>query len=278
MILLDLNQAILASLHVSLGAHASGDIDLGPFRQMVAHVLRSNNRQFRHKYGEMVLCADARHDYWRKEVFPFYKISRREARAKSNINWKGIYECMDICRAELQDHFPYKYIQVPRAEADDIIAVLARKIPGKHLILSGDRDFVQLHNENVQQYDPTQNKFVTAPTTPEEYLFVHIAKGDYGDGIPNVLSADNALAVKERQKPITKKVLETLREGIDENHPAYRGLQRNKQLIDLTNVPADIEAAILEQFNQPLNRNRRSLMKYFISHRMRGQLEHINDF
>ncbi len=278
MILLDLNQAIIASLHVSLGSHASGDIDLEPFRHMVAHILRTNNKQFRGQYGEMILCADARHDYWRKEVFPFYKHSRKEARAKSAVNWKGIFECMDICREELQSHFPYKYIQIPRAEADDIISVLVRKIPGKHLILSGDRDFIQLHNDNVAQYDPVQNKYVKAKTTPAEYLFEHIAKGDYGDGIPNVLSADNALAVKERQRPITKKVLEILRAGIDETHPAYKGLLRNKRLIDLTQIPADIEASVLEAFNQPVTRNRRTLMKYFIDHRMRGQLEHLSEF
>ena len=40
---------------------------------------------------------------------------------------------------------------------------------------------------------------------PREYLKEHIIRGDKGDGIPNILSADNCIVDGVRQKPISKK-------------------------------------------------------------------------
>ena len=59
------------------------------------------------------------------------------------------------------------------------------------MILSGDKDFIQLHKyKNVTQYSPITKKFVNG-IDPDEYLYEHILKGDVSDGVPNVLSVDN---------------------------------------------------------------------------------------
>ena len=60
MILVDFNQIVLASLHAALGKHAAGDIEIDPFRNMVANVLRKNNSRFRKQYGPMVLAVDSK--------------------------------------------------------------------------------------------------------------------------------------------------------------------------------------------------------------------------
>jgi len=89
-----------------------------------------------------------------------------------------IFDCLGKIRQELKDYFPYRVIDVESAEADDIIAALVHmhgKIVSspsdeKILILSGDKDFIQLHiYSNVRQYDPVRKKFIEH-NDPERYL------------------------------------------------------------------------------------------------------------
>ena len=67
---------------------------------------------------------------------------------------------MNVLKEELTEWFPYKLVQVEKAEADDIIAILVGLLNERTLILSSDKDFVQLHGFNVRQYSPMQKKFV----------------------------------------------------------------------------------------------------------------------
>ena len=41
-------------------------------------------------------------------------------------DWTQIFECLDTIKSELKEFFPYKYIEIEAAEADDIIGVLAK--------------------------------------------------------------------------------------------------------------------------------------------------------
>ena len=61
----------------------------------------------------------------------------------------------------------------------------------KVLIVSGDKDFIQLQKHRfVTQYSPTLKKFVNG-IDPHAYIKEHILKGDRSDGVPNFLSPDN---------------------------------------------------------------------------------------
>ena len=92
-----------------------------------------------------------------------------------------------------------KLIELETAEADDVIAVLIRKVQRvvgpnhakKIIIVSGDKDFIQLDSDNVRQYNPILNKYVGKDETPSIYIREHILKGDRSDGVPNILSDDN---------------------------------------------------------------------------------------
>ena len=59
------------------------------------------------------------------------------------------------------------------------------------MIVSGDKDFIQLQKyPNVQQYNLILKKYVNGHD-PITYIKEHILKGDASDGVPNVLSPDN---------------------------------------------------------------------------------------
>ena len=75
----------------------------------------------------------------------------------------------------------------------------------KVLILSGDKDFIQLHNDRIKQYNTVLNKFVGKGENPIIYIREHILKGDRSDGILNILSDDNVFVEGRRQTPLSKK-------------------------------------------------------------------------
>lgn len=250
---------------------------------MVLNSLRSYVKQFKDKYGDIIICCDSK-KYWRRDVFPLYKANRKKARDESGHDWTLIFETLNKVRDELKENFPYKVIEVEGAEADDIIAVLAARLAASQevLILSSDKDFVQLQKyPNVTQYSPILKRFVKTDD-PLLYVKEHIIKGDRGDGIPNFLSADNVFALGERQKVInSKKLEEWLRKKPEEfctNDNMLRGYKRNQMLVDLDYVPESIKTNIVETFETVKVANRQKLMTYFMEKKLKNLFEVITEF
>lgn len=283
MILIDLNQVLISNLMQQIGSNPKIKLEEELIRHMVLNSLRSYVRQFKQKYGEIVVCCDSKR-YWRREVFPFYKANRKKDREKSDFDWSLIFETLGKIREELKEYFPYKVLEVDGAEADDIIAVLsARNSPKEEvLILSSDKDFVQLQKyENVTQYSPILKRYVKADN-PHLYIKEHIIKGDRGDGIPNFLSADNVFALGERQKVInSKKLNEWLNMKPEEfctNDNMLRGYKRNQMLVDLDHIPETLKQQIVEVYENTKPGNRQKMLNYFIEKKLRNLIEVIDEF
>jgi 5'-3' exonuclease len=125
MIIVDFNQVMISNLMMQLGNHTNVPIEEGLFRHMVINSLRAYKQKFGHEYGEMVIACDDK-NYWRKQLFPYYKANRKKTRDASEINWSQVYEIFNKVKQEIKDYFPYRVIQVESAEADDIIATLVK--------------------------------------------------------------------------------------------------------------------------------------------------------
>ena len=281
MIIVDLNQVMLSNLLMQLGNHTNAQLEENMVRHMILNSLRSYRTKFADEYGEMVIACDNT-NYWRKQKFPYYKANRKKAQEKSEMDWKSIFECMNKIRSELKEYFPYRVIDIESAEADDIISTLVRIHSfEKILILSGDKDFIQLHSYgNVKQYDPVRKKWITHEN-PDRYLAEHILKGDSGDGVPNVLSPDNCLVIGQRQKPLTQKKIDALIDlGLDSkfDHALFNNYIRNKELIDLRNVPAEIGGKVIESYDKQAGKGREKLMNYFIANKLKNLMESIGEF
>ena len=167
MILVDMNQISLASVMMHLNVTQRTSVDVGMVRHMILNSLRMYRQSYFREYGELVICYDSKH-YWRREYFPEYKAGRRKSRETSSHDWDDIFECLNAIKSEIKDNFPYKVLEVYGAEADDIIATLCGELEfdnGKTLILSGDKDFIQLHKfKNVKQYSPITKSLSTVKT------------------------------------------------------------------------------------------------------------------
>lgn len=278
MILVDLNQVMISNLMQNLQGNA-GSINEDLVRHMVFNSLRMYKQKFGQKYGEIIICCDDK-NYWRKQIFPHYKASRKDDREKSSYDWNEIFTALNSIRDEIRENAPYKVLQVESAEADDIIGTICHK-HGQQLggdpilILSGDKDFQQLQEySNVEQYSPILKKFLKCPD-PQGYLLEHILKGDRGDGIPNILSPADVFVSGGRQKPMSKRKMS---EFLQTPPIDYARFQENTILVDLKQTPAEMQETILEQLNSDMKGSKRKLLDLFIAKKMRLMIEVVEEF
>lgn len=288
MILIDLNQVMISNLMMQINSNALNAIDENMVRHMVLNSIRMYNMKFKDSYGEIVICCDDK-KYWRRDFFPYYKAGRKKDREASPLDWNLIFETLNKVRDEIKEYFPYKVIQVDKTEADDVIATLTHKFgvslknssTEKILILSSDKDFMQLQKfANVEQYSPMGKKFLRT-NTPEAFLKEHIIRGDRSDGIPNFMSSDDTFVTEARQKPVTEKKLNKWLEEEPESfcdEVMLRNYKRNELLIDLSKIPTEYQEKILDAYENTPKRGREKLLNYFIQNRMKQLMEHIQEF
>ena len=279
MILVDLSQIMMASTMMSM-EKGQTEADLDFVRHSVLNSLRMYRENYHDEYGELVLCCDDRHS-WRRDYFPQYKAGRRTTREESPLNWTQIFGCFETLKTELREIFPYKFIQVENAEADDIIGVLCRYQIEKTIIISGDKDFIQLHEKNVQQWSPITKKLVNGEN-PSHYLFEHILRGHKSDGIPNILSADDSIVNGVRQKPITKKYIDNFvlhnAELNGRTDTEIRNFHRNEKLIDLKHTPKELSDSIWEEYRKEPKGSRANLLNFFVEKRLSNLMDSIGEF
>ena len=279
MIIIDMNQISVASLMMHLHMN-KGELEEDMVRHMILNSVRMYRTMFNEDYGEIVLAYDSR-AYWRKEIFPQYKSNRRKNREEDNKDWDSIFGVLNNIKEEIKEFLPYKVVEVYGAEADDVIATLCKHYQNeKVMIVSGDKDFIQLQKYPfVQQWSPITKKSVNG-YDPNVYIQEHILKGDTSDGIPNVLSPDNTFTDGLRQRPLGKKKIQNwLDIDIDDlQDEVKRNYQRNNNLINLDNVPENLEKEIMVDFSEASCGDRSKLLNYFIKNKLRELTENIGEF
>ena len=277
MILVDMSQIMMASIMMQMHMSKKSEPDEEMVRHMILNSLRMYRTRFLSEFGEMVLCYDSRH-YWRRDYFPEYKHSRRKSRGTDDKNWDIIFNCLNTIKEEVKSNMPYKSVEVYGAEADDVIATLCSESSNEVMILSGDKDFIQLQKfPNVKQYSPITKKMING-MNPDDYLKEHVLKGDTSDGVPNVLSPDNTFVDGIRQRPLSKKKIASMVEGDFPNDEVKRNYQRNKKLIDLTCSPDELRSEILDTYKSAPVNDRSKILNYFIKQRLKTLTESIGEF
>lgn len=295
MIIIDYSQTIISNLMAEIGNRTDVEIDVNLLRHMVINTLRSHKQKFGRDYGEIIIACDSK-KYWRKQHFPYYKANRKKAREDSGFDWPLIFDTINLIKEEIRSFLPYRLVEVEGAEADDIIATLVEwsvendlkegalfSEPSPWLIVSGDHDFIQLQKySHVKQYSPVHKKYVKPEgITPREYILEHIIKGDKGDGVPNVLTADDAIINGERQRPVSSKKLEQWIKdpsSMPNDVVFQRNFHRNKTLVDFECIPKDIKNQIINTFTNTSPGDRSKMLDYFITNKMKMMMEHISEF
>ena len=135
-----------------------------------------------------LVLFDAKRENFRNQIFADYKGTRKETPEDLIPQFPIIREAVDalnICQLEMEGY-----------EADDLIATYTRKAKEKGLdvvIVSGDKDLMQLIREGVEFYDPMKDKFFTPEDVkekfgvyPDKVIQVQALSGDSIDNIPGV--------------------------------------------------------------------------------------------
>ena len=260
------------------------DLDENLIRHMILNSLRLYRSKHNAKFGELVICTDGMKN-WRYDAYPHYKFKRKDARRESSMDWGELFRLTNMVLDELEENFPYRVVRHEKCEADDIIAALCEETQefGKGepvLIVSSDKDFVQLQKySNIEQFSPMKKRFIREET-PRKQLMELIMKGDQADGIPNVLSGDTCFVEGIRQTPLRKKVLEQLiNDPKSQGEEIYRNYQRNKKLIDLSETPASVKKEIIYNYEQQdKTAYNKKVFPYLVEKRCRRLLEDVKDF
>ena len=283
MIIFDYQQVAISNLMEQIG-NSKTKVEESLVRHMILNSLRTYVKKFKSSHGPEVVIACDNKKYWRRDIFPHYKASRKKMREASGHDWATIFDCLGKIKQELKDYSPYKVIDVDTAEADDIIAVLAMKHSAseKVMILSSDKDFAQLQKyPNVEQYSPILKKYIKEPL-PAAQLKQLVIRGDKGDGIPNILSPDNSFVDGIRQKPITEaKILTWMNQPPADfctTEEMKRNYARNEMLIDLTKIPEGLKQSILDTYGDTKAKSKQQFMNYLVSNRLKNLLEVIDEF
>ena len=241
------------------GAHIGG---LGGFfRSLGAEIRRVQPTQV------YVIFDGAGSANARKNLLPEYKSGRDLQRIT---NWDAFDDLEDEHDAKVDQMvriiqylkvLPVKTVTLPKVEADDIIAYMADIIPQKPedkvFIVSSDKDFLQLVNENVIVYRPMEKEFYTEETIREKYnmhpqnFIIHkTLLGDNSDKVKGVKGLGEKGLYKKFPE-LTEKILKLddvykICEKKYKDHVVYAriiqhfsDLERNYKIMDLSNPMLD---------------------------------------
>jgi 5'-3' exonuclease len=144
---------------------------------------------------------------------------------------------------------PVDLISIDKIEADDVIGWMTSQLKDEIVIMSSDKDYLQLVDEKISVYSPTKKKFYEANkvteefgVTPKNFLTQKILLGDTGDNVPGVKGLGVKTMLKlfpelGTNKEVTlEQILEKCTDG-SKIHEKIRNftyqLNINKKLMDL---------------------------------------------
>jgi len=138
--------------------------------------------------SHMAVIFDAGRETFRNEIYPAYKANRSETPEDLIPQFAPI---RDAVRA-----FSLACIEMEGFEADDLIATYARQAREQGMevvVVSSDKDLMQLVRPGVALYDPMKNRSIGAPevmekfgVAPDKVVDVQSLAGDSTDNVPGV--------------------------------------------------------------------------------------------
>ena len=149
----------------------------------------------------------------RQKIYPEYKATRKvKKRLNRNVDWGTAPEDEEqsikkqIGRLiEYLEQLPVTLICIDGIEADDTIAYISQQVLDKSdiLIMSSDKDFLQLVDDRVKVWSPTKKKLYNRDEVFEEYgipskniLTYRIVDGDKSDNINGIKGAGIKTIIK----------------------------------------------------------------------------------
>lgn len=298
MLIADFSQLAYAVVYAMKSDIQKGTDDqiMDIIRNGTLSMMRSYRRKFRDHSDTMVIACDGSR-YWRYDIFPEYKSARKEKRKDDGMPWDVIKPCIEQLIVELSDVMPYKFVIHPKAEADDVCAIIVEDVVNQTpitvgleeafedvLLVNKDKDVQQLLKySNVKMHSPYTQQFVRCEYPPKEFLRRLILTGDSGDSVPNCFSPIDSFVTKTRQKPATEVKMqpfllaENMLDATDD--PAIKErLIMNTRLISFGAIPKTIRKEVVDMYHTPILGSKMKLYAYLIRHNCEMAIDRIEEF
>ena len=244
----------------------------------------------------------------RRKLYPEYKAKRRTKKIRlnrvndfENIEDERHSMMMQLSRCvEYLETLPVSILSVDSVEADDVIAYITKQLLPKnnHIIMSSDKDFLQLVDDKISVWSPTKKKLYKPDVVKEEYgvtsknlLMTRIFDGDASDNIKGVMGIGSKTLLKNFPDLADEGVTYTVDEIVDkcEQGSRFHNIVRkqrdrmhlNHTLMQLQEV--DISGGAKLKINRIVNGKIQELIKskfqtMFIEDRMFGALPNLDSW
>ncbi len=233
-----------------------------------------------HEPSHIAVVFDAPGKTFRDDIFPQYKANRSETPQDLKDQFPMMHELVDAMNLA-------KFV-VPGVEADDVMGTLAQAATAQGIetvLVTGDKDMLQLITDQVHVYDPAKGndgKWYTAEDVKERFgvepNHVIDALGLMGD------SADNVPGVRGIGEKTAKKLLEQFKtlEGLYENIESLKGKQKEKLIEDekmayfsreLVTIKCDVDCDTDLDKLQRKDWDQETLIEHFTGLEFHGLLE-----
>ena len=179
-----------------------------------------------------------RENIWRNELFPLYKANRSCDGFMGGPFFKMVYDDDLFIEGGAS-----RILSHPKLEADDCIAITVNRLlvdddTCNVIIITSDKDYLQLAGERVQIYNLAYKKITEDKSCSGDAscdLFVKILTGDKSDNIPSVFpkcGPKTALKYYNNQQ--------LLHDKLNEKEEYKNQYQLNKTIISFENIPDEL--------------------------------------
>ena len=249
----------------------------------------------------------------RKKVYEGYKAGRENRKFRVNRQYMEFLDEEEeqlsmrqqfVWLNDVLDYLPVQTMIYDGIEADDTIAYLTKHtqqdLDGEVVIVSTDKDFLQLVSDKVSVFSPTKKKMYTRQVVfdefgiwPENLLLYRTLDGDKSDNIPGIrgcgvktllkrfpeLSEDRLINHEEFFKMCKEKQGKI--KLYDDILKAKDQLLMNKRLMELDepHIPTNQKLKILERFNvDDIQFNKLDFLKVGQKYKILQNWRDINDW
>ena len=246
----------------------------------------------------------------RRKLYPEYKAKRRTAKIRlnrvndfENIEDERHSMMMQLSRCvEYLEKLPLSIMSIDGIEADDAIGYTAKQILPKSnvVIMSTDKDFLQLVNDRISVWSPTKKKLYNPEKILEEYkvtsknlLLSRVFEGDTSDNIKGVRGIGAKTLLKHFPDLGTEGKVISYDDVIKEAHKHqgerfYNLILDNQDTIDINHrlmqlSDVDISGGAKLKINRIVNGkipelNKPIFQKMFMEDRMFGALPNMDSW
>jgi DNA polymerase-1 len=208
----------------------------------------------------------------RREIFKDYKGNRKvRQRFNRNVDWStGPVDEKQAMRMQTSrlvkylEFLPITMLTADNTEADDIIAYISRVVlkDSNKIIMSTDKDFLQLVDEKTTVWNPTKKKLYDMNRVQDEYgiysknfIIYKILDGDKSDNIPGIKGAGLKTIIKNipqltEEKEFTVKDLIKFVKNADKKTKLFENIKNNYTLLKRNYILMQLFDAEISNYNK----------------------------